>query len=76
MNLDFPNDIGILCQYFMYYIQLEPYTCMGMNADEPHAYIKGNCIECMANSDNVVILGLTPKLRDTKTLLSMLDFKS
>ena len=47
-----------------------------MNADEPHAYIKGDCIECMANSDNVVRLGLTPKFRDTDTLLSMLEFKS
>jgi mannose-6-phosphate isomerase len=47
-----------------------------MNPDEPHAYISGDCIECMANSDNVVRLGLTPKLRDQETLMQMLDFKS
>lgn len=39
-----------------------------MNSNEPHAYISGNCIECMANSDNVVRAGLTPKYKDVKTL--------
>jgi len=45
-----------------------------MNPDEPHAYIFGDCIECMANSDNVVRLGLTPKLKDSETILKMLIF--
>ncbi len=40
-----------------------------MNPDEPHAYIFGDCIECMANSDNVVRLGLTPKLKDIDTII-------
>lgn len=35
----------------------------------PHAYIKGELCECMNNSDNVVRGGLTPKLKDVKTLL-------
>ena len=30
-----------------------------MEANEPHAYIKGNCIECMANSDNVIRVAFT-----------------
>ena len=29
----------------------------------------GDCVECMANSDNVVRAGLTPKLIDTPTLV-------
>ena len=32
-------------------------------ANEPHAYVSGQIIECMATSDNVVRAGLTPKLR-------------
>ena len=37
--------------------------------------ISGECIECMAASDNVVRAGLTPKFRDTDTLCSMLTYK-
>ncbi|XP_062023856.1 mannose-6-phosphate isomerase 2-like [Rosa rugosa] len=47
--------------------------CLGAN--EPHAYVSGDCIECMATSDNVVRAGLTPKHRDVKTLCSMLTYK-
>jgi mannose-6-phosphate isomerase len=32
-------------------------------ANEPHAYLSGQIMECMATSDNVVRAGLTPKLR-------------
>ena len=42
--------------------------------DVPHAYIKGELCECMINSDNVVRGGLTPKLKDIKTLLEILPF--
>lgn len=33
-------------------------------------------IECMAQSDNVVRAGLTPKLRDVETLIEMLTYES
>jgi mannose-6-phosphate isomerase len=39
-----------------------------INPDEPHAYIQGELVEAMVNSDNVVRGGLTPKYKDTKTL--------
>lgn len=41
-------------------------------ADAPPADI----IECMATSDNVVRAGLTPKLRDVPTLVSMLTYEA
>ena len=47
-----------------------------MGANEPHAYIYGDCIECMALSDNVVRAGLTPKFRDVNTLCSMLTYNT
>jgi mannose-6-phosphate isomerase len=40
----------------------------------PHAYLRGNIIECMANSDNVVRAGLTSKYKDIPTLLKMLTY--
>lgn len=40
----------------------------------PHAYLSGDCIECMACSDNVVRAGLTPKFKDVENLLSMLVY--
>jgi mannose-6-phosphate isomerase len=39
--------------------------------DEPHAYIQGELIEAMVNSDNVVRGGLTPKYKDTQTLVEV-----
>lgn len=32
-------------------------------ANEPHAYVAGELVECMATSDNVIRAGLTPKFR-------------
>ncbi|OWM74216.1 hypothetical protein CDL15_Pgr008529 [Punica granatum] len=46
-----------------------------LGANEPHAYLSGQCIECMATSDNVVRAGLTPKYRDVQKLCSMLTYK-
>ena len=42
--------------------------------NEPHAYLSGDLVECMANSDNVVRGGLTPKLKDKDTLYKMLPY--
>ena len=38
-------------------------------ANEPHAYVSGQLVECMATSDNVIRAGLTPKLRHVPTIL-------
>lgn len=37
---------------------------------------KGDCMECMARSDNVVRAGLTPKYKDVDTLASMLTYNT
>ena len=72
----FPNDIGCLCAYFLNYIKLCTGEALFLAANEPHAYLKGDCIEVMAPSDNVVRAGLTPKYRDVSTLCNMLTYKS
>jgi mannose-6-phosphate isomerase len=47
---------------------------MFLQADDIHAYISGDIVECMAASDNVVRAGFTPKFKDVSTLVSMLTY--
>jgi mannose-6-phosphate isomerase len=42
----------------------------------PHAYLKGNILECLSNSDNVIRAGLTPKHKDIDSLLKVLTYES
>ena len=70
----FPDDIGCLCVFFLNYHRLQPNEALIIKPGILHAYISGDCIECMATSDNVVRAGLTSKFCDVDTLLSILDF--
>eukprot|EP00041_Stephanoeca_diplocostata_P013159 m.227536 g.227536 ORF g.227536 m.227536 type:complete len:74 (+) comp19245_c0_seq2:977-1198(+) len=47
---------------------------MFLGPNEPHAYLFGDCVECMATSDNVVRAGLTPKFKDVDCLCNMLTY--
>jgi mannose-6-phosphate isomerase len=42
----------------------------------PHAYVRGNIVECMANSDNVVRGGLTPKFQDVENMVDILSYET
>ncbi|GMH04312.1 hypothetical protein Nepgr_006151 [Nepenthes gracilis] len=75
LERQYPDDVGVIAAFFMNYVKLKPGEALCLGANEPHAYLSGNCIECMATSDNVVRAGLTPKKRDVKTLCSMLTYK-
>jgi mannose-6-phosphate isomerase len=75
LNEQFPNDIGLFCGGLMLnYVKLSPGEAMFLQAKDPHAYISGDIIECMAASDNVVRAGFTPKFKDVDTLVSMLTY--
>jgi len=76
LNKQYPLDVGCFAPLFLNYLVLQPGEAMFLTANEPHAYLDGDCIECMACSDNVVRAGLTPKLRDTPTLCSMLTYRA
>ncbi|KAL2551853.1 Mannose-6-phosphate isomerase 2 [Forsythia ovata] len=71
----YPGDVGVIAAFLFNYIKLSSGEALYLGADEPHAYIYGDCVECMATSDNVVRAGLTPKNRDVQTLCSMLTYK-
>lgn len=74
LNGDFPGDVGIFCTFVLNIVHLQPGEAVFLKANEPHAYLDGDIMECMATSDNVVRAGLTPKLRDVPTLTSMLSY--
>ncbi len=67
------RDIGLFALFLLNLIDLTPGEGLFTDAGVPHAYLNGNIIECMANSDNVVRVGLTPKFRDPKALLEIVD---
>lgn len=70
------EDPGILAIYLLNYVKLLPGEGIYLGPNEPHAYLKGQILECMASSDNVVRGGLTSKFKDVETLLSMLSYES
>ncbi|KAF4120068.1 mannose-6-phosphate isomerase [Geosmithia morbida] len=71
---EFGSDVGLFVLFFLNLVKLQPGEALFLVADDIHAYISGDIIECMAASDNVVRAGLTPKFKDTDTLVSMLTY--
>lgn len=76
LDTQFPRDIGVFCTFFLNIVHLVPGQALFLGADEPHAYLSGHILECMAASDNVVRAGLTPKARDVEVLVDMLTYQS
>ncbi|KOC61697.1 Mannose-6-phosphate isomerase [Habropoda laboriosa] len=71
---DYPGDVGCFGIYFFNFITMQPGEAIYLGPNEPHAYLSGDCVECMACSDNVVRAGLTPKLKDVPTLVEILTY--
>ncbi|KAL9624182.1 MAG: hypothetical protein Q9204_007895 [Flavoplaca sp. TL-2023a] len=74
LNGQFEGDIGLFVLFYLNYVKLEVGEAMFLKADDIHAYLSGDIIECMASSDNVVRAGFTPKFQDIPTLTSMLTY--
>eukprot|EP00842_Homolaphlyctis_polyrhiza_P000167 jgi/Hompol1/1150/HPOL_004469-RA len=74
LNSQFPDDVGCFCTFLLNYVTLKSGEAIYLAANEPHAYLSGDIVECMATSDNVVRSGLTPKFKDVDTLVSMLTY--
>ncbi|GAA5815451.1 hypothetical protein MFLAVUS_008961 [Mucor flavus] len=69
------GDVGVFSSLLLNYISMEPGQAIFLGANEPHAYLSGDCVECMATSDNVVRAGLTPKFKDVDVLVDMLTYQ-
>lgn len=76
LNKTYPGDVGVFAPFVLNYITMKPGDGIFLRANMPHSYLKGDIVECMACSDNVVRAGLTPKFRDVETLVKMLDYSS
>jgi mannose-6-phosphate isomerase len=69
-------DRGIFSIYFFNLVLLKKGEGIFQPQGMPHAYLEGQNVEVMANSDNVLRAGLTDKHIDVKELLKHVDFKA
>ncbi|HZZ48699.1 MAG TPA: mannose-6-phosphate isomerase, class I [Pseudonocardia sp.] len=72
----YPGDAGVLAALLLNRVCLAPGEAMYQGDGVLHAYLSGSCIEVMANSDNVLRGGLTPKHVDVPELLRVLNFSA
>lgn len=70
----FGPDYGLFVLFLCNLVTMAPGEALFLRADDIHAYISGDIVECMAASDNVVRAGFTPKFKDVDTLVSMLTY--
>lgn len=70
----YPGDAGVLAALLLNRISLTCGDGIFLPAGNLHSYLQGMAMEVMANSDNVLRGGLTPKHVDVPELLRVLDF--
>ncbi|MCK3658612.1 mannose-6-phosphate isomerase [Pasteurellaceae bacterium Pebbles2] len=66
-------DAGLMCFYLFNIVEVKQGEGIFQDAGIPHAYLRGQNIELMACSDNVIRGGLTPKHVDIAELLKVID---
>mgnify|MGYP001954276110 CR=1 FL=1 len=72
----YPGDPGVIAAMLLNYVRLAPGEALYLGAGVPHAYLSGLGVEIMANSDNVLRCGLTPKHVDVPELLRIVRFEA
>jgi mannose-6-phosphate isomerase len=72
----YPGDPGVLAAMLLNHVRLQPGEALYLGAGIPHAYLSGLGVEIMANSDNVLRCGLTPKHVDVPELLRIVRFEA
>ncbi|HCT5131423.1 TPA: mannose-6-phosphate isomerase, class I [Aeromonas hydrophila] len=70
----YQGDVGLFSPLLLNVVTLQPGQAMYLDACTPHAYVRGTGLEIMANSDNVLRAGLTPKYIDVAELLDCTRF--
>uniref|UniRef100_UPI001CEC01F5 mannose-6-phosphate isomerase, class I n=1 Tax=Streptomyces sp. NK15101 TaxID=2873261 RepID=UPI001CEC01F5 len=71
----YPSDPGVIAAMLLNRVRLQPGEALYLGAGVPHAYLDGLGVEIMANSDNVLRCGLTPKHVDVPELLRVVRFE-
>ncbi|MFE1439520.1 mannose-6-phosphate isomerase, class I [Streptomyces sp. NPDC058739] len=72
----YPGDPGVIAAMLLNHVRLQPGEALYLGAGIPHAYLDGLGVEIMANSDNVLRCGLTPKHVDVPELLRVVRFEA
>ncbi|MGW3142640.1 mannose-6-phosphate isomerase, class I [Streptomyces sp. NPDC001139] len=72
----YPGDPGVIAAMLLNHVRLQPGEALFLGAGIPHAYLSGLGVEIMANSDNVLRCGLTPKHVDVPELLRVVRFEA
>jgi mannose-6-phosphate isomerase len=72
----YPGDPGGIAAMLRNHVRLQPGEALFLGAGIPHAYLSGLGVEIMANSDNVLRCGLTPKHVDVPELLRVVRFEA
>lgn len=70
----YPTDPGVLGALLLNRVILQPGEAVYLGPGQLHAYLRGVGVEVMANSDNVLRGGLTPKHVDVPELMRVLEF--
>jgi mannose-6-phosphate isomerase len=76
LSESYPGDVGVLAPLFLNVFSLNPGEATYQPAGVLHAYLEGTGMELMANSDNVLRGGLTPKHVDLDELLAVGMFRT
>ncbi|MFJ2866469.1 mannose-6-phosphate isomerase, class I [Kitasatospora sp. NPDC087314] len=73
---EYPGDPGLIAALLLNHVRLRAGQALYLDAGLPHAYLRGLGVELMANSDNVLRCGLTPKHVDVDGLLAVTSFRT
>ncbi|WP_024874862.1 mannose-6-phosphate isomerase, class I [Saccharomonospora piscinae] len=69
-----PRDAGVLAALLLNRLTLSAGEALYLPAGNLHLYLHGTAVEILANSDNILRCGLTPKHVDVPELLRVVDF--
>ncbi|KAF8386050.1 hypothetical protein PRIPAC_75192 [Pristionchus pacificus] len=75
MARDFPGDVGIFAPLYLNHMVLAPGECCYYAAEELHAYLSGECVECVGCSNNTIRAACTPKYIDREALIDCLNYR-
>jgi mannose-6-phosphate isomerase len=67
--------VGCFAPLYLNHMVLEPGECCFYGTGELHAYLSGECVECVGCSNNTIRAGLTPKFIDRQALISVLNYR-
>lgn len=75
LHEQYPGDVGVFSPFFLNFLKLKRGEAVYIGADEVHAYLEGDIIECMAVSDNVMNAAFAPPdARQTPEFVRALTF--